>query len=215
MKTSPAHKNYDVVIVGGAIYGSSIAWWLSGRSDFDGRILVVERDPTYEFAFTSHTNSCMRQQFTAAINVQISQFAAEFVTNMQSHYGGDVRVPNLPIQSYGYMYLAADQSFANQLAQAQKIQASLGAGTKHLTAAEIKKDYPFYNLGDIVAGNHNLINEGYFDGGTMFDWWKKSARERGVEYVSGEVTSMMLNPAGTHVDSLVLANGDTIPPVWL
>ena len=79
MTTSPAHTSYDVVIVGGAIYGSSIAWFLSGHADFQGRILVVERDPTYEFASTSHTNSCMRQQFTAAINVQISQFVASSV----------------------------------------------------------------------------------------------------------------------------------------
>lgn len=210
MTTSPAHTSYDVVIVGGAIYGSSIAWFLSGHADFQGRILVVERDPTYEFASTSHTNSCMRQQFTAAINVQISQFAADFVKNMQGYYGGDDRVPNLPIQSYGYMYLAEDDAFAANLAEAQGIQASLGAGTQHMTAAQIKDAYPFYNMDDIVAGNHNLIDEGYFDGGTMFDWWKKSARERGVEYLSGEVASMTLNAAGSSVDSVTLANGDVI-----
>ena len=210
MTTSPAHTSYDVVIVGGAIYGSSIAWFLSGHADFQGRILVVERDPTYEFASTSHTNSCMRQQFTAAINVQISQFAADFVKNMQGYYGGDDRVPNLPMQSYGYMYLAEDDAFAANLAEAQGIQASLGAGTQHMTAAQIKDAYPFYNMDDIVAGNHNLIDEGYFDGGTMFDWWKKSARERGVEYLSGEVASMKLNAAGSSVDSVMLANGDVI-----
>lgn len=210
MTTSPAYTSYDVVIVGGAIYGSSIAWFLSGHADFQGRILVVERDPTYEFASTSHTNSCMRQQFTAAINVQISQFAADFVKNMQGYYGGDDRVPNLPIQSYGYMYLAEDDAFAANLAEAQGIQASLGAGTQHMTAAQIKDAYPFYNMDDIVAGNHNLIDEGYFDGGTMFDWWKKSARERGVEYLSGEVASMKLNAAGSSVDSVMLANGDVI-----
>lgn len=210
MTTSPAYTSYDVVIVGGAIYGSSIAWFLSGHADFQGRILVVERDPTYEFASTSHTNSCMRQQFTAAINVQISQFAADFVKNMQGYYGGDDRVPNLPIQSYGYMYLAEDDAFAANLAEAQGIQASLGAGTQHMTAAQIKDAYPFYNMDDIVAGNHNLIDEGYFDGGTMFDWWKKSARERGVEYLSGEVASMTLNAAGSSVDSVTLANGDVI-----
>ena len=210
MTDSPAHTSYDVVIVGGAIYGSSIAWFLSGHRDFDGRILVVERDPTYEFSSTSHTNSCMRQQFTAPINVQISQFAADFVKNMRSHYGGDDRVPDLPIQSYGYMYLADDDAFAANLSAAQKIQAALGSGTQHMTADQIKDAYPFYNMDDIVAGNHNLIDEGYFDGGTMFDWWKKSARERGVEYLKGEVTAMTLNAAGTNVDSVTLATGDVV-----
>ena len=207
MTTPPAHKSYDVVIVGGAIYGSSIAWWLTQHADFDGKVLVVERDPTYEFASTSHTNSCMRQQFTAPINIQISQFAADFVKNMRSYHGDDERVPNLPPQSFGYMYLAQDDAFAGQLAEAQKIQASLGAGTQHMTAAQIKADYPFYNMDDIVAGNHNLIDEGYFDGGTMFDWWRKSARERGVEYISNEVTAMHVNGK---IETVTLASGDVV-----
>ncbi len=210
MTTSPAQTSYDVVIVGGAIYGSSIAWWLTNQADFDGSVLVVERDPTYEFASTSHTNSCMRQQFTAAINIQISQFAADFVKNMQSYYGGDERVPNLPVQSYGYMYLAEDEAFAGNLSEAQKIQEALGAGTQHMTADQIKAAYPFYNMDDIVAGNHNLIDEGYFDGGTVFDWWKKSARERGVAYISNEVTAMTLNEDGTSVVSVTLGSGEVI-----
>ena len=77
--------SYDVVIVGGAIYGSALAWWLTNTPGFDGEVLVVERDPTYEFASTSHTNSCIRQQFTAPVNIQISQFGAEFIKNFRQH----------------------------------------------------------------------------------------------------------------------------------
>ncbi len=84
---APKRTRYDVVIVGGAMYGSSIAWFLSDNPDFDGSVLVVERDPTYEFSSTAHTNSCMRQQFTARINVQISQFAAHFVKNFREYLG--------------------------------------------------------------------------------------------------------------------------------
>jgi len=71
---APVEGQYDVVIIGGAIMGSSTAWWLSQNPDFDGRILVVERDPTYETASTTHTNSCIRQQYSNALNVKISQF---------------------------------------------------------------------------------------------------------------------------------------------
>lgn len=206
----PARTNYDVVIVGGAKIGSSIAWFLSDNSDFDGSILVVEKDPSYELSSTAHTNSCMRQQFSAEINIRISQFAAEFVNNFQEQFGNDPRVPEIHFQSFGYLYLADNEAFAKTLRQTQALQEKCGAGTKTLSREEIKRDYPFYYLDDIVAGNHNLVNEGYYDGNTVFDWWKQSAREKGVEYVANQVIGMTKNAAGSMVTSVSLATGEEV-----
>lgn len=207
---APKNSSYDVVIVGGAMFGSSVAWFLANNPDFGGSILVVERDPTYEFTSTSHTNSCMRQQFSREINVRVSQFAAEFVKNFRQFMGDDSRVPEIPLQSYGYMYLADNEAFADILRENQKLQQACGAGTKFMTAEEIKHDYPFYQLDDIVGANHNLIDEGYFDGNTMFDWWKRSAREKGAEYVTNEVVGMTKNATGRRVKTVTLKSGDTI-----
>jgi len=205
---SPNQNSYDVVIIGGAALGSSVAWFLMDNPDFNGSLLVVERDPTYEFTSTAHTNSCMRQQFSGELNIRISQFAADFVSNLRDYMGGDERVPHIPIQSYGYMYLAEDQAFANVLRDSQKIQSKNGAGTRHMSAAEIKDDYPFYNVDDIIAGNHNLINEGYFDGNTLFDWWKRQAREKGAEYIHNEVQEMGVSDR--KVNSVTLSSGKII-----
>ncbi len=207
---APAASSYDVVIVGGAMYGSSVAWFLASNTDFNGSILVVEKDPTYEFTSTAHTNSCMRQQFSREINVRISQFAADFVKNLRSYFDDDPRVPELTIQNYGYMYLADNEPFAEVLRENQAIQVACGAGTKIMTPDEIKRDYPFYKVDDLVAGSHNLIDEGYFDGNTLFDWWKRSAKEKGVEFVTNEVVGMNLNSAGSAVETVVLATGEKI-----
>jgi glycine/D-amino acid oxidase-like deaminating enzyme len=207
---SPKATSYDVVIVGGAMYGSSVAWFLADNPDFDGRILVVERDPSYEFTSTAHTNSCIRQQFSREINVRVSQFGVEFIKNFRHFLGDDPRVPDISLHSFGYMYMADTPEFAQVLRDSQKLQAACGAGTKHLSRDDIARAYPFYNLDDIIAANHNLIDEGYFDGNTMFDWWKRSAREKGVEYLTNEVVAMTLNSAGTQVDSVTLASGDVV-----
>jgi len=207
---SPQKSRYDVVIVGGAMYGSSVAWFLADNPDFDGSILVVERDPSYSACSTAHTNSCMRQQFSREINVRISQFAADFVKNFRVRLGNDPRVPDLLLQSYGYMYLADNDAFADVLRASQQVQASCGAGTRVMSAAEIKRDYPFYNVDDIVAGSHNLIDEGYFDGATLFDWWRRSAREKGVEYLANEVIAIGRNAAGTRVESVTLKSGEVV-----
>ena len=124
---APARQSYEIIIIGGAIMGSSTAWFLSDDADFNGSVLVVERDPTYEFASTTHTNSCMRQQFSEELNVRISQFAADFVKNLRARMGDDPRIPNLSIRSFGYMYLADTDASANVLRENLKVQHAAGA----------------------------------------------------------------------------------------
>ena len=199
---------YDVVIVGGAIMGSATAFFLSQNADFDGSVLVIERDPSYAQSSTAHTNSCMRQQFSTELNIRISQFAAEFVKNLRTHMGGDERVPELDIQNYGYMYLADNAPFAEVLRRNRAIQHAAGAATELLSADEIADRYPFYNVEDIVLGSINRCDEGYFDGGTLFDWLRRGAREGGVDYVAGEVVAMSRD--GDRITGVTLASGETI-----
>lgn len=196
MNATPDHSSYDVVIVGGAIMGASAAWFLSEDKDFNGRVLVVERDTTYEACSTTHTNSCMRQQFSSALNVKISQFAADFVKNLRHYMGNDERVPELKIHNFGYMYLADNEEFAQVLRESQATQIAAGAATQLMTPEQIKAAYPFYRVDDIVLGSINRVDEGFWDATAVFDWWRRSARERGVEYVQNEVVGMTRNTGG-------------------
>ncbi len=207
---APMPDRADVVIIGGGIIGSADAWFLTDNPDFKGRIVVVERDPSYRFAATSHTNSCMRQQFTSRINIEMSRFGAQFVRNFQQYLGNDPRVPALAFDSFGYMTLAADQTPARALEASQRLQAACGAGTRTLSPGQIAREYPFYYLDDIIAANHNRVDEGYFDSGTMFDWWRRLARERGVVTLNQEVVSLTLNTAGTRIESVGLSSGHSI-----
>ena len=207
---APKQSSYDIVIVGGAIMGSSTAWFLTENRDFNGRVLVVERDSSYSACSTAHTNSCMRQQFSTELNVRISQFAADFVKNLRTYMGGDDRVPELSIHNFGYMYLADNEDFANVLRDSQQVQLQAGAATQLMTAEQIIENYPFYNVDDIVLGSINTVDEGYWDGSTVFDWWRRSARERGVEYIQNEVVAISRNSAGTRVESVTLKSGEVI-----
>ena len=206
----PSRSSYDVVIIGGAMLGSATAWFLADNPDFNGSVLVVERDPTYAYSGTARTNSCIRQQFSTDINVRVSQFGAEFFQNLRHYMGGDARVPQMRIQNYGYLYLADTDAFAEVLRDNQKVQAAAGAATRLLSAEEIKAAWPFYAVDDLVLGSINTVDEGYFDGTTMFECFRRQARERGVEYVAAEVVAMTLNRAGTMVENVRLASGEVI-----
>ena len=125
---APKKSTYDVVIIPGRITATSAtAWFLTEMEDFTGSVLVVERDPSYEFAATSLSNSSIRQQFSTELNVKISQFGAEFSQNLPKYMGGEA--PKLKIRNFGYMYLAADEVFAGVLRAQQEVQVAVGAET--------------------------------------------------------------------------------------
>ncbi len=207
MTDPPKHTSYDVIIIGGAMIGSSVAWWTARNPDFTGRILVVERDPSYEFASTSHTNSCIRQQFGTELNIRISQFGVEFIKGFRV-FMSDPDAPEIALHAFGYLYLADTPAFAERLQENQRVQAALGAGTRILTPDQIAEAWPFYNLDGILLGSHNPIDEGYFDGGTIFDWFRRKARRLGVEYLRNEVTGIAR--AGDRVKGVRLASGEEI-----
>jgi len=141
----PTHTAYDLVIIGGAMIGSSIAWWTARNPDFQGRILVIDRDLSFEYASTTHTNSCIRQQFGSEINIRISQFGVEFIRQFQDVMD-DPEAPAIRLQNFGYLYLADTPAFAQVLAANQRLQSSLGAGTRMMTPGQIMQGYPFYAL---------------------------------------------------------------------
>ena len=197
-------ETFDVVIIGGAMIGSSIAWHLASRRDFGGRVLVVDRDLSFRQASTSHTNSCMRQQFSTAINIRMSQYCAEFIR----HFGelmGEPDAPRLHVHAFGYLYLAANEKHAQALRAAQKVQAAEGVPSRILGREEIAREWPFFNLSGIVAGSFNNRDEGYFDGATMLDWWRRMARRAGVETREDRVVG--LGVANGKVDNVTLASG--------
>jgi glycine/D-amino acid oxidase-like deaminating enzyme len=203
-RTEPSQDTYDVVIIGGAIMGSSTAWWLT-EMGFSGRVLVIERDPSYEKAATALSFSCIRQQFSTELNIRISQFGAHFVQSLRQRMGGDDRVPELKIQNFGYLYLADTAAFADVLRANQAVQVAAGAGTRLLTPDQIKAEFPFYSVDDLVLGSLNTKDEGYFDGYTVFDWFRRKAREAGVDYVADEVVGLDLS--GGRVTGVRLASG--------
>ena len=203
---------FDVVIVGGGIMGASVAWHLTAQPGFAGRVLVIERDPSYAQASTSHTNSCIRQQFSTEINVKISRYAAEVIRDFPMACA-DPAAPQVRLHAFGYLYLAGSAAAAANLRTAQALQASLGAKTRLLDPAKIPEAWPFYALEGVHLGSHGPVDEGYFDGAAMFDHWRRASRARGVTWITGEVTALGLD--GGRVTGGGLASGETFACGWL
>ena len=119
---------YDVVIIGGAVIGSAVAYFLTANPDFTGSVLVVERDPTYRFASTSLSSSSIRVQFSNPINVRISQFGSAFIKDfVRTMQVAGEPAPDLNFHQGGYLFLANTAEQEQTLRENHAVQAACGA----------------------------------------------------------------------------------------
>lgn len=196
---------YDVVIVGGAVIGSSVACYLSGAEGFDGRVLVVERDPSYAQASTALSAASIRTQFSNAINVAISQYGAEVIRDFATRMAcGDDR-PDLNFHEGGYLYLAATPEQERTLRENHAVQRACGADVVLWSPEELARAFPHLNTGDIRLGSYGQSGEGWFDNTGLMNGFRNRARAQGVDYIRDEVTG--LARAGNRITHVTLASG--------
>ena len=108
------------------------------------------------------------------------------------------------------MYLANTEGSADQLRRNQIVQKNVGAATQLMSGEAITRTHPFYNVDDIILGSINRVDEGYWDGATVFDWWRRQSRERGMTYIQNEIVEINRNPAVDLIHSVRLASGEVI-----
>ncbi len=200
-------RSYDVVIVGGGVIGSAIAYFLAGPVGFRGSVLVVERDPTYAEAATPRSAGGIRQQFSTAENIRMSMFGAEFVRNVADHLSVEGERAELPFVQNGYLFLASDAG-EEVLRQNHRLQKELGADIAFLTPAALGARFPWLNVDDLAAGTLGLSNEGWTDPYGLLQAFRRKARSLGVTYVKDEVVG--LDRAGARVSAVRLAEGGEI-----
>ena len=99
----------DIVIVGGAIVGSSVATFLAMRPDWQGRIVVVERDLTYRTSSTTLSAASIRLQFSTPLNIEISRFGIGLIKDLDRWLGVDgAPPPEIDFVEGGYLFLATE-----------------------------------------------------------------------------------------------------------
>ena len=103
-----------VAIVGGAIVGGMTAYFLR-REGYTGRIVVLERDPTYRFCSTALSAAGIRTQFGCPINVRMSMFGASFLKTLKDRFGPDADVG---FRERGYLVLGAEGALDRRRASA-------------------------------------------------------------------------------------------------
>ena len=182
-------KHFDTLIIGGAVMGSSTAYWLSENPDYDGNILVIEPDPTYSQSSTALSEASIRHQFSQPVNIKLSMFATEFFSNFHDHVQVNGEAPELPFHETGYLFLASEDGMEN-LKNNHESQKNCGAEVALLSNTEIKERFPYMNTDDLEGGSLGTKHEGTLDAFSLMQGFKLRARHNRVDYLNSLVISL-------------------------
>ncbi len=200
--------NYDVVIVGGAVIGSAVAYFLASNTDFNGSILIIERDPSFAKAATSLSSSSIRNQFSNPINVKIGQFGTQFIREFgKTMQVGDDK-PDLGFHEGGYLFLANTEEQVATLKENHETQVSCGADVVLWDREELAEAFPHLVTDDILLASYGRSGEGWFNNTGLMNGFRAKARALGADYLVDEVVG--IGREGDTVTGVTLKSGRRI-----
>jgi FAD-dependent oxidoreductase domain-containing protein 1 len=197
-------ESYDVAIIGGGVIGCAVAYFLAADPAFDGRVVVIERDPSYTDCSTTRSAGSIRQQFSTPENIAMSLFGRAFLDGVGETLAVDGEAVELGFVERGYLFLASEAT-RGALEESHAIQAAHGADNALLTPAEIAARYPWLSVEGVALGSLGLSGEGWFDPAALLHGFRKKARSLGAAFRRDEVTGIEI--AGGRVAALALASG--------
>jgi glycine/D-amino acid oxidase-like deaminating enzyme len=197
-------EHYDAVIIGGGLMGCSTAYFLASDPDFQGRILLLEKDRSYRQSASALSTSGFRQQFSTAVNIALSQFSIEFIRQANQKLALGDESPGIEPVEAGYLYLG-DASAVPAFVENNRLQRSLGVDAVLLEPAELRTRLPWLNVEDVAIGSLGLSGEGWMDGYLFMTAFGRKAQQLGASFCYEEVKT--LDVASNGVFSIGLASG--------
>lgn len=192
-----------VVVAGGGVIGSSIAWHLV-RDGHRGPVVVVERDATYVRASSFLAMGGIRQQFSSAVNIRLAQYGARFYAAFDRAMRVPGHAPRADFRRRGYLFLV-DEAASDRFAARLERQRRLGARVRRLERDDIRALAPDLRLDDIRFGVFGP-DDGYGEPREVLAGFRAAAEAAGVRYVTDEVVDLVRR-AG-RVAGVVLRGGE-------
>ncbi|MER9329514.1 FAD-binding oxidoreductase [Mesorhizobium sp. M0488] len=194
---------YDIVIIGGAIVGSSIAYYLR-EEGYSGSIALVERDPQFAHAATTLSCASIRQQFSIPENIRLSQFTLKLFRRLTEEFGTDA---DIGFREGGYLILAGENGLPILKAN-HDAQMAEGADIVLEDADALVRRFSWLSAEGITAGAYGRSGEGWFDAHAMLMLFRKALRQKKIDFITADVTG--IERQGDRVTGVSLDNGETL-----
>ena len=197
-----------VVIIGGGAIGSAIAYFLNqepAEEPFD--VTVVERDFSYTQASSALSASSIRQQFSTAINIEMSLYGIDFFRRLGETLRVGDNVPDIGLVEPGYLYLASPEG-VDVLRENHATQRAHRVDVVLLTPEQLEARFPWISTDGVALASLGLSGEGWYDGYSLLQAFRKKAISQGARYVQAKATG--LQRSGRMLTGVELDIGDPI-----
>ena len=198
---------YDLVVIGGAVMGSSVAYYTAANPDFSGKILVVEKDPSYQRCASALSAAGIRQQYSCAINIRISLYGIEFLRGIGEALEVNGDWPDIQLHEGGYLFLATQEN-RPILEENHALQTKLGADILFLEPSDLVERFPWLSVDGLSAGCWGRTGEGWFDGYGLMQAFRRKALALGVTYRTAVATGVQRT--AERVTAVLLDDGTRI-----
>src|SRR5215468_8010999 len=166
-------QSAEVVIVGGGIVGSSIAWHLTTAGC--GSVLVIERESSQGKGSTGKSMGGVRAQFSTPVNIQMSLYSIPFYARFEETLGHPCGY-----RDQGYLFVATKQPHLDYLRANLERQVSLGLKTARLLSREeVVHKLPLLRSDDVVGGSF-CSTDGFVDPYSAMTGFMTRAVEQGA-----------------------------------
>jgi len=195
-------KTADIVIIGGGIIGVSIAYYLGKMGVKD--VILFEKD----LIGAGSTGLCaggIRRQWSTEVNMHFAMKSFEVFQNFEEEFGASPEFHQI-----GYLFLARDEEELESFKKNIELQNRFGVPSQLLTREEVKKEWPFLNLEDVLGGAF-CDTDGYAGPNEVTHAIAKGARSQGVKiFEKTEVISIEV--ARDRIVSVTTKDGNSSKP---
>jgi sarcosine oxidase subunit beta len=189
----------EVVVIGGGIIGSAVAFYLAKMGMTD--VTVLERD---KFIGTGATAKCaggIRAQFSSEINVRMSMLSEELLERFQDETGEEGI-----FDQCGYLFIVTTPEQEEVFRRNMAMQRSLGLPVDWLAPDDIAELAPNVRLDDVIGGTF-CLKDGIGDPHVFTHGYANAARRLGVQFeLETEATGISVH--GGSVSGVITNRGE-------
>jgi len=186
--SAPLPEHADVVIIGGGVMGTSIAFHLAEAGVRD--VLLVEQAELGSGS-TCKAAGGVRAQFSDPINIALGRRGLEAFEAFGERPGQEI-----DLHQPGYLFLLTTPEQVAAYEESAALQNAMGVGTVMLTPEQAQELSPAIEVGDVLAASFHP-RDGYCTPESVVLGYATGARRQGAQIRTGTTVTGITTVGGT------------------